>query len=440
MSSAKNPNIAIVYKSQDFLHKEGGGYDHFQFQELNKITNCSNIDYLNIYRKLGRDGFLKYLDDYIEANSIHILLFLTTYWLEFDVEILKQLRKKVYIVYWMFDDETLFDTFTKYYAQLADLVVTTDYYATFKYAQMGIDSICFFTSHDINRYKPLNLERSIDVSMVGRMDKDSRKELLEYLSDNGIRVETYGLGTKRGFIDFDEMIRVLNSSKININTTGILTDLLTELEPAVHRISQNKGRIAEIALTKSFVLSEYAPGIEKIFELGKEIEVFHDKEELLQKVKYYLAHEDEREEVAQKGYERALRDYDNDIALPRVVRDIYNKYERVDWNKRQKEQVEVYFNDPFQKIYSNFRFRHMVYFLRHKRFNYAMQELRTFLVYKRFDLEIFLYFAMPEIRRTLAYHGLLKLRHAVAHPFRALRFLLLACGQVLRKIQGRSLS
>jgi len=404
LSTVKNPNIAIVYKSQDFSENS---YDHFLFQELNKITGCGNIDYPNIYRELGRDGFLKYLDDYVEANSINILLFLTTYWLEFDVEILKHLRKKVYIVYWMLDDETLYETFTKYYGQLADLVVTPDYYATFKYAQMGIDSIWYFPSYNVNKYKVLNLKKSIDVSMIGRMDKDNRKELADYLSNNGMEIETYGVGTKHGFIKFEDMIKVFNSSKINISTTGIVTDLLTELEPAVHKIKQNKGRVIEIALTKSFALSEYAPGIEQIFELGKEIEVFHDKEELLQKVKYYLAHEDEREEVAKKGYERALKDYDKDIAIPMVVRNIYKKYEKVDWNKRQNEEVEVYFNDAFKKIYSNFRFKHIFYFVKRKRFDLVKQELKIFLVYRKFDIRIFLYY-VPWIKSWLNPYSLVQ--------------------------------
>lgn len=403
------PNIAIVYKAQDHVKLDGHDWQHIQW--ISRITSCYKIDYLNLYRKFGRDDFLKYLDDYIEENNINILLFLTTYWLEFDIEMLKHLRKRVFIVYWMFDDETIFDTFTKYYGQLADLVVTGDYYSAMKYTQMGIDSIWYITPWDISKYRVLDIEKSIDVSAVGRMDKDNRKELLEYLSKNGISVELYGDGTERGFIGFDEMIRVFNCSKININTTGITTILLTELEPAVHKIRQNKGRIGEIALTKSFCLSEYAPGIEKIFELGKEIEVFHDKEELLQKAKYYLAHEDEREEIAKKGYERALKEFDKDIVIPRVLRNIYNKYEKVDWNKRQKEKIEVYFNDAFKKIYSNFRFQHILHFAMKGRFDLVKQELKIFLVYRKFDVKIFLYY-VPGIKSLInPYSLVVKIKH-----------------------------
>jgi len=402
MSHLNNSIIGIIYKSQDF--RSNNQHDYLHFKWINEFANCRNIDYLNIYKKLGRIGFVKYIDDYIKTNNISILIFLTTYWLEFDVEILKILRKKVYIVYWIFDDVTLYETFTKYYGQLADYVVTEDYCTTFKYKQMGVSSICSFAIWDIGEYKALNIKKDIDVSLIGRMDKDNRIELSEYLSRNCIRIETYGQGSKHGFIDFNYMIRVFNRSKINLNTSGIVTDLLTELEPAVHKMKQKKGRIAEIALTKSFVLSEYVPGLENFFKLGEEIEVFNDKEELLQKIKYYLANENKREEIAKKGYERALQECDKEKAIPKILKDIYEKYERTDWSKRQKEKTIVYFNNSFKKIYSNFRFQYVTYFLKQKKFNFAIQELKIFHIYKKFNHDIFLYYVHPlkEMRSLIA--------------------------------------
>ena len=84
-----------------------------------------------------------------------------------------------------------------------------------------------------------------------------------------------------------------------------------------------------------FALCEYAPGLEHFFEVGKEIDIFHDKEELLEKVKYYLVHEEEREKIAQKGYERALKDYAVEQAVPKLISTI-DELRKRKYTNRQK--------------------------------------------------------------------------------------------------------
>jgi spore maturation protein CgeB len=55
----------------------------------------------------------------------------------------------------------------------------------------------------------------------------------------------------------------------------------------------------------AFLLTEKPYGLEKLFTIGKEL-VARDEEELTDLVKFYLDAEDEREEVALRGMERAL--------------------------------------------------------------------------------------------------------------------------------------
>ena len=51
-----------------------------------------------------------------------------------------------------------------------------------------------------------------------------------------------------------------------------------------------------------FVLTNYQEEIDDLFTIGKDIEVFHDLQELLEKCAYYLTHEKERLTIAMNGY------------------------------------------------------------------------------------------------------------------------------------------
>ncbi len=58
-----------------------------------------------------------------------------------------------------------------------------------------------------------------------------------------------------------------------------------------------------------FLLNEYVPGIEKHFELDREIVCFRSPQELVEKARYYLAHEEERAAIARRGQEKVLRNH-----------------------------------------------------------------------------------------------------------------------------------
>lgn len=49
--------------------------------------------------------------------------------------------------------------------------------------------------------------------------------------------------------------------------------------------------------------------LEEFYEIGKEIVCYTGPEDLAEKIKYYLAHETERETIRKAGYDRCLRDH-----------------------------------------------------------------------------------------------------------------------------------
>ena len=68
-------------------------------------------------------------------------------------------------------------------------------------------------------------------------------------------------------------------------------------------------RVFEATGSGVFLLTEHFDNLSGYFEPGVEIETFRDEKELLDKIGYYLAHPDKREEIALRGQARCLRDY-----------------------------------------------------------------------------------------------------------------------------------
>jgi hypothetical protein len=64
----------------------------------------------------------------------------------------------------------------------------------------------------------------------------------------------------------------------------------------------------EIPATGAFMLSEYSDDLATMFKEGKEAEYFRSKEEMLDKISYFLSHDVERREIALQGRERVMRD------------------------------------------------------------------------------------------------------------------------------------
>lgn len=78
-------------------------------------------------------------------------------------------------------------------------------------------------------------------------------------------------------------------------------------------------RIMDIMGAGGFVLTNYCEETAELFEEGKEIVMFRTPEELIQKVDYYLEHEEEREQIARAGHEKAMNDYTYEKKIKRLL-------------------------------------------------------------------------------------------------------------------------
>ena len=126
-----------------------------------------------------------------------------------------------------------------------------------------------------------DIEKNIDVGFCG----NDRPEI-HYLDKFKIRKDLFVIG--------DDMVNAINSYKIHFNK-NIADDI--------------NYRTFETTGCGTFLLTNYTPGLEKLFDIGKEIVVYNDLNDLDNKVKYYLENEEERKKIAKAGYERSKKDH-----------------------------------------------------------------------------------------------------------------------------------
>src|SRR5258708_36415011 len=272
------------------------------------------------------------------------------------------------------DEEHYFDVSHRYYAQCFDLVLSTNPLVE-RYRLYGVEAQFLPGAFNSAVYRPAaDKRKEIDVSFVGAMQgKVGRREYAGALQKAGIGFQAFGAGTPSGVLSRDEVVEIYRRSRINLNFTGgsLRTPLDTDLS-INRRVRQVKGRCQMIALCGSFVLSEYAPGIEKLFEIGTEIDVFHDERELIDKIQFYLAHAEVREEMAARSYARAIKQYD----LATFGRELAHALDR---KAREKlgpaRSAPIYLDRQFWSGFGAWRVKYLVIFVFSGKPSLFMREL-----------------------------------------------------------------
>lgn len=188
---------------------------------------------------------------------------------------------------------------TKDICKFFDLSLTTSKSAIVKYLVEKGHPIYKDYAGNEKIYQNLHLDKIHDVSFIGA-NYGIRSSYIEFLKKAGINVYTKGSGWENGFADDNEMIKIFNQSKIVLGFATVGKN---------DNICILKGRDFEVPLTGSFYITGHHDELREYFDIGKDIETYFSKEDLLKKVLFYIQHDEERENIAHHGYETILKKY-----------------------------------------------------------------------------------------------------------------------------------
>lgn len=102
----------------------------------------------------------------------------------------------------------------------------------------------------------------------------------------------------------DEMVEMYSRAKISL---GFSTVGHTHLDG--QRIVQVRLRDFEAPMSGAFYMVQDMPELRQFYEIGREVITYQGPDDLVDKCRYYLEHDEERERIRRAGHARALRDH-----------------------------------------------------------------------------------------------------------------------------------
>lgn len=155
----------------------------------------------------------------------------------------------------------------------------------------------FPEASDSDIFHPMpKLSKIHDVCFVGSR-YGVREKIVTGLRRAGIQVAAYGSGWENGRLAVEDVPRLFAQSKIvlGVGSIGHCEDFYAL-----------KMRDFDGPMSGSCYVTHDNPDLQSVYKVGEEIVTYRTVNECVEKVRWYLSHEEERERIAQAGRARAL--------------------------------------------------------------------------------------------------------------------------------------
>ena len=213
---------------------------------------------------------------------------------EISEESIKFICERFKTCYWYMDPLTSIKEDYLIKASYCSYVVTAVANTVPVFKQVNANTFLVYEGFDGSIDRPAETEKQFDVSFIGSLHS-SRKETLMNLNPNITHIT--------GAYSTDHA-KAVGASKINLNisTSGGASD-----------------RVFKVLAAGGFLLTSDWVGRPALFEDKKHIVVFTNKNDLQEKISYYLTNESERLEIARQGF-LCVQKYNRDEWAKEITR------------------------------------------------------------------------------------------------------------------------
>ena len=304
------------------------GMDNHHYYQRLKLKLGLNINDFLEKEKVKFNERLKQEYEYIQPEIVYII---QGRWMAQDT--IRLFRKTSYVVLYLWDMVSLFpemeETFGEY-----NVIYSFDKNDTNQLCSLGYNANFKPSGYDSSIYFPIMCEKEYDLCFVGAMYPE-RVKLLKKIYNQlpGLNWAVYGeyapirkpiQWVKWRFSSDYKLFKNKNIDKTEVNEIYNKSKIVL----SIVRSNQENGwsaRLPEILGTKSFQLTTYFPAVEKEF-LGC-IVLYKNEMDCIYQIQYYLSHAKEREEIAERGFQKARSLSDDE--LNKIIIQEYNEWRRL---------------------------------------------------------------------------------------------------------------
>ena len=287
-----------------------------------KYPRAWNIDIVNRFSNFYETEYL-YLSDYTDKNFSEVLTEINNQISKrgseiviFDVDYFKfinyffiekiKCKKKILVT----GDDFELHEMHAITASSCDIILSHCPFSVLKFKEKGYEA--YPISFEISNLKhDKNIKKEYDVLFFGDLTAD-RKEILDYISKNGISLKNVGHAQHVVGLKKEELLDLISKSKIVLNLSKSRTTAVQSFasEKIYQFYYQFKGRIILAGLKGTACVSEYSPGQELLFN-QEEIPTFYNKDECVKILKNLLSNERALQDCTRKFSEKIYELWDD---------------------------------------------------------------------------------------------------------------------------------
>lgn len=226
------------------------------------------------------------------------------FWVALTVEVwldtLEYLRREfgIRVIHWAPDDSWKFNQHSQFVARHVDLCVTTYPKYLIRYRRLGATVINSGWGVPVSWQGYVLPAQSCDydVTFVGTADR-TRLAMVKSLRERGINIQCFGFGWPAGPIQQEMIPDIFRRSRISLNFANS------------SGAKQIKSRVFEVTGAGGFLLTEFAPGLDQVFDLSQEISVFTSVATCEYQIRRFLDDDSLRNSIALAGNQRSHAQY-----------------------------------------------------------------------------------------------------------------------------------